>query len=222
MTRTISVGYRDSIASSVPFFFSPLSFRLIPTHSFHPVTSPVPSRSDRGTGLRSVECVSRVSATVDRGNYRHIVGSLRILPERSRSNSNSVSTFSISLKINVSSKRTERDSKGYHPFERMNRFSRFKSICDATKRPRFVEILLLACSRGQNMRNRRGRWSVDTRCSRCSAWSLMPVPMRDVLINVRRSDFFIATARFRCIKPVGYFILVALIHLRSRGDVPCK
>lgn len=115
-----------------------------------------------------------------------------------------------------------RDSKGYHPFERMNRFSRFKSICDATKRPRFVEILLLACSRGQNMRNRRGRWSVDTRCSRCSAWSLMPVPMRDVLINVRRSDFFIATARFRCIKPVGYFILVALIHLRSRGDVPCK
>lgn len=33
----------------------------------------------------------------------------------------------------------------------------------------------------------------------------MPVPMRDVLINVRRSDFFIATARFRCINRADSF-----------------
>lgn len=91
-----------------------------------------------------------------------------------------------------------RDSKGY-PFKRMNRFSSFKSIYDASKRPRLVDLIIGVLLAGpEEHRNRRGRWSVDTRCSRCSAWPLMPVPMRDVLINVRRSDFFIATARFRC------------------------
>lgn len=73
VTRTISVGYRDSITSSVPFF--PLSFTL-PFNSYALFSSghvlrfcSILSRSE--DWLRSVECVSRVSATVDRGNYRH-------------------------------------------------------------------------------------------------------------------------------------------------------
>lgn len=75
VTRTISVGYRDNSPLPFPFFPSPLRFRSIPTHSFHPVTSfvSVPRPVPIEDWLRSVECVSRVSATVDRGNYRRML-----------------------------------------------------------------------------------------------------------------------------------------------------